>query len=58
MVTGGEMRSGSSRRCWPSRHGQGEAAVGDSLYVVGGALQPGDGGVTDQLLMFTLPGRS
>ena len=32
--------------------------IGDSFYIVGGALQPGGGGVTGELLMFTLPGRS
>jgi N-acetylneuraminic acid mutarotase len=37
------------------RHGHGVAAVGRSAYVVGGALQRGGGGVSAQLLAFTLP---
>jgi N-acetylneuraminic acid mutarotase len=37
------------------RHGHGAAVVGNGLYFVGGALAPGGGGVTDQLIVFTLP---
>lgn len=37
------------------RHGHGVAAVGQSAYVVGGALQRGAGDVDAQLLAFTLP---
>ena len=36
------------------RHGHGVAAVGPSVYVAAGALQKGGGGVTGQLLAFTL----
>ncbi|MEA2903700.1 MAG: hypothetical protein QOI12_1087 [Alphaproteobacteria bacterium] len=71
LLAGGETRSGTftendafdvkSGR-WltlapmpEGRHGAGAAVIGNSLYVVGGALKPGGGGVTDQLIMFTLP---
>ena len=37
------------------RHGFGGAAIGDDAYFVGGALNPGGGGTTDQLIMFHLP---
>ena len=37
------------------RHGFGAGVVGDNVYFVGGALKPGGGGVTDQLIMFHLP---
>jgi Kelch motif len=38
------------------RHGSGAAAAGSSVYVVGGSLTPGGGdGITDQLIMFSLP---
>ncbi len=37
------------------RHGHGAAVVGASAYVVGGALQRGGRGATDELLAFSLP---
>jgi hypothetical protein len=37
------------------RHGFGGAVIGPSVYFVGGSLKPGGGGLTDQLIMFTLP---
>ena len=37
------------------RHGHGAAVVGRSAYVVGGALQRGGRGATDELLAFSLP---
>ena len=37
------------------RHGFGGAAIGANAYFVGGALDPGGAGTTDQLLMFHLP---
>ncbi len=37
------------------RHGFGGAAIGDNAYFVGGSLNPGGGGITDQLIMFNLP---
>jgi hypothetical protein len=37
------------------RHGFGGAAIGDNAYFVGGSLNPGGGGITDQLIMFSLP---
>jgi hypothetical protein len=37
------------------RHGFGGDRIGDDVYFVGGSLTPGDGGATDQLLMFHLP---
>jgi N-acetylneuraminic acid mutarotase len=37
------------------RHGFGGDTIGDNAYFVGGSLTPGDGGATDQLLMFHLP---
>jgi N-acetylneuraminic acid mutarotase len=37
------------------RHGHGVAVIGNGFYAVGGALQPGGTGITDQLVMFTLP---
>jgi hypothetical protein len=37
------------------RHGFGAAAVGDTLYFPGGALGCGGGGITNELLAFTLP---
>jgi N-acetylneuraminic acid mutarotase len=36
-------------------HGFGAAVIGPSLYFVGGSTLPGGGGLTDRLLMFTLP---
>jgi N-acetylneuraminic acid mutarotase len=36
-------------------HGFGAGAIGPNLYFVGGATLPGGGGLTDRLLMFTLP---
>jgi N-acetylneuraminic acid mutarotase len=36
-------------------HGFGAGVIGPNLYFVGGALKPGGTGVTDRLLMFTLP---
>jgi hypothetical protein len=29
--------------------------IGDNTNFVGGSLEPGDGGTTDQLIMFHLP---
>ena len=37
------------------RHGFGGAAIGDNAYFVGDSLEPGGGGITDQLIMFHLP---
>jgi hypothetical protein len=37
------------------RHGFGGDRIDDGVYFVGGSLTPGDGGATDQLLMFRLP---
>ncbi len=39
---------------WPSTV-SGGAAIGDNAYFVGGSLNPGGGGITDQLIMFNLP---
>jgi N-acetylneuraminic acid mutarotase len=36
-------------------HGFGAGVIGPALYFVGGATLPGGGGLTDRLLMFTLP---
>jgi len=37
------------------RHGFGGDAIGDDAYFVGGALNPGGGGLTDELLAFHVP---
>ena len=37
------------------RHGFGGDVIGSNAYFVGGSLKPGGGGITDQLIMFTLP---
>jgi hypothetical protein len=37
------------------RHGFGGAVIGSSAYFVGGSLTPGGRGITDQLIMFSLP---
>jgi N-acetylneuraminic acid mutarotase len=37
------------------RHGFGGDTIGNSAWFVGGSLTPGDGGATDQLLMFQAP---
>ena len=37
------------------RHGFGGDRIGNAVYFVGGSLTPGDGGATDQSLMFQLP---
>jgi N-acetylneuraminic acid mutarotase len=37
------------------RHGFGGAVIGSNAYFVGGSLRPGGGGITDQLIMFSLP---
>ena len=37
------------------RHGFGGDVIGPNAYFVGGSLKPGGGGITDQLIMFTLP---
>lgn len=71
LVTGGEIRAGTFKENesfevksgrWltlaplpEGRHGHGGAVVGGNAYFVGGALKPGGGGVTDQLLRFSLP---
>jgi N-acetylneuraminic acid mutarotase len=36
------------------RHGFGGAVIGPNAYFVGGSLTPGGGGITDQLIMFSL----
>ena len=36
-------------------HGFGAGVIGLNLYFVGGSTKPGGGGLTDRLLMFTLP---
>jgi N-acetylneuraminic acid mutarotase len=37
------------------RHGFGGGVIGANAYFVGGSLTPGGGGITDQLIMFSLP---
>ena len=37
------------------RHGFGGAVIGSSAYFVGGSLTPGGRGITDQLIMFSMP---
>jgi N-acetylneuraminic acid mutarotase len=37
------------------RHGFGGAVIGSDVYFVGGSLTPGGGGITDQLIKFSLP---
>jgi len=38
------------------RHGFGGVVIGANAYFVGGSLTPGGGGgITDQLIVFTLP---
>jgi|tagenome__1003787_1003787.scaffolds.fasta_scaffold20970690_3 N-acetylneuraminic acid mutarotase len=37
------------------RHGTAAATDGNHVYVAGGSLKPGAGGVTNQLIVFTLP---
>jgi N-acetylneuraminic acid mutarotase len=37
------------------RHGTGAAAVNGALYIVAGSLRPGSAGVTNEVLVFTLP---
>jgi hypothetical protein len=37
------------------RHGTAGATDGERVYLAGGALHPGGGGVTDQLIVFSLP---
>jgi hypothetical protein len=37
------------------RHGTGAATIDDHVYLAGGSLKPGGRGVTDQLIVFTLP---
>jgi len=54
---GYDLESGRWRRLAPmpgGRHGHGAAVVGRSAYVVGGALQRGGRGATDELLAYTL----
>jgi hypothetical protein len=36
-------------------HGFGAGVIGPNLYFAGGSTKPGGGGLTDRLLMFTLP---
>jgi len=38
-----------------ARHGFGAAVLGDRVFFAGGSLKPGSGGVTDQLIVFSLP---
>jgi hypothetical protein len=41
---------------WPAaRHGTSAAVIGNNIYVAAGSLKPGSGGVTDQLIVFTMP---
>jgi N-acetylneuraminic acid mutarotase len=37
------------------RHGTGAAASSGNVYVAAGSLRPGSGGVTNELIVFTLP---
>jgi hypothetical protein len=37
------------------RHGTAAAVVGGGVYLAAGSLKPGSGGVTDQLIVFTMP---
>ena len=37
------------------RHGTAAATDGNHVYVAGGSLKAGAGGVTNQLIVFTLP---
>ena len=37
------------------RHGTGAAVSGDSVYVAAGSLRPGSAGVTNELIVFTMP---
>ena len=37
------------------RHGTGAATIGDHVYLAGGSLKPGGRGVTDEMIVFTLP---
>src|SRR5262249_41933019 len=37
------------------RHGFGGAVMGSNVYFVGGSFAPGGGGITDKLIMFSLP---
>jgi N-acetylneuraminic acid mutarotase len=37
------------------RHGTSAATTGGRVYLAAGSLKPGSGGVTDQLIVFSLP---
>ena len=37
------------------RHGTGAATSGNNVYVAAGSLRPGSGGVTNELIVFTMP---
>ena len=37
------------------RHGTGAATSGNNVYVAAGSLRPGSGGLTDELIVFTMP---
>ena len=37
------------------RHGTQAATVNGELYIVAGSLRPGSAGVTNEVLVFTLP---
>lgn len=37
------------------RHGTAAAVAGGRVYLAAGSLKPGSGGVTDQLIVFTMP---
>jgi N-acetylneuraminic acid mutarotase len=37
------------------RHGTGAAVSGNNVYVAGGSLKPGARGLTNELIVFTLP---
>ena len=37
------------------RHGTSATVIGKNLYIAAGSLKPGSTGVTDQLIVFTMP---
>ena len=37
------------------RHGTAAATTGGRVYIAAGSLKPGAGGVTDQMIVFSLP---
>jgi N-acetylneuraminic acid mutarotase len=55
---GYDLKSGTWTSLAPmplGSHGFGAGVIGPNLYFVGGSTLPGGGGLTDRLLMFTLP---